>query len=412
MISNNDHIELIESKFKKYKKWIFPIKALVVKPFENYRKSKVIRDNRSKSPITSAILNAVGYCHFKLEERPNKELAVAIGISFIRPNEFSKNDPKLGKEIAVAYTKFLNDPERDKSITQLYREFTWNDTKIHDTAAFDTELSFNTAVNFGHLGDYIGGVYNKVSVTYNLGMHYDCFVTGSHICGNKYAYAMYYDRPIIYQVHLYLLNIIGRYISLKYKDYSEQYCLTKRQNDEEEYVKADNPCGPKIKNNTVIIPMDFRVHILTGKTRAGRLGYCCEEDIHRTIGYIAIRMENNKWYCGVSYCAPEDLERFNHKHGRKLAYARMMERYEQNAQGVLPWILDRINFHHGSNLPNYYECKKNGRTKAIVYDYWRNKYEVEDAVNFLASKTGTNNEVVEDFLYVTGCGQITAEECL
>lgn len=405
MISNNSHIELIESKFKKYKKWIFPIKGVVVKTCENYRKGKKIRDNLTTAPIVSAILNSVGYCHFKLEERPNKELAVAVGISFIHPDEFSQNDPKLGKEIAVANTKFLDDPDRDKNVTQLYREYTWKGTEFHGGDDWDT------AINFGPLSSYIGGVYDKVSITYNFGMRYDFFTKKRHICGNKYGFGMYYDRPIIYQVQLYLLRTIGRYISLKYKNYSEQYCLIKRQNDEDMCVKKESFHYYKIKNNTVIVPMDFRVHIFTGKTKAGRLGYCCEDDDIKTIGYIAIRMENNKWYCGVSYCAPEDLERFNHKHGRKLAYARMMERYEQNTRGVLPWILDRINFHHGSNLPNYYECKENGRTKAIVYDYWRNKDEVEEAVKFLANKTSTNKEVVEDFFYVTGCGQIK-EECL
>lgn len=434
MTLNDKLIENIDNKFKKFAKWVFPLKAVVinVRDPKSYLKQTKTAKNIGYSDLRSANLSSVGYVHFQLKETTipkeaehvngGRCLEVACGISFCDPEDYFKDyNPTRGKQIAKDYTRFKNGkvydndkeiPTKQVSVDCEYSFINYEKKLGNWIFRNDNVLLANPhgyMPDFREFGDMFHRVYDKIIVTYNFSMRESQLLTREYIgTGDGFEYIPHDNAAFIWQVKYYLNNLIGRYISTKYKDTALAYKqdMIALSNKMEACIVKTSQI--KIKNNTVIIPLEVCVEKFESLTRAGRTRHSMLSADSTIIGYMAVRFENDKWYCGASYCNPEDLSRFSSKHGRKLAYARMMERFENNEPGVLPWIIDRMNFHDFSNLPNFYMYEENGKTKAIHYRSTVNENMWKYHIDVLARRTNVTQTTVDDFLVAAG---ITREEC-
>lgn len=403
---SHDCLESLQSGMKPYSKSIFPIKAFVMKAKKLTDKDRenIHRVLFSQHPH-SAVLNTVGYCHHKIEDNDG-HLRIGIGVSFCPPEEYDQIDHEMGKQIAIDNTTChgwavpegtaeINDPRHCNTVTLEFKDSDWIITSKPDCEEVSPSPSF-----------YIQPCYKKLFKSVTLVLSYNIApkkllqeVFESKI-GSKYCYVMWNQSSVLNQIRAYTRNLLDRYVSSKYKDFVEAYAEAIK--DREEEVYAIRHCDAresdiKIKNNTVIMPIMVNIEKYYPKNRisASKVG-ACKIFERRAVGYIALRVEGKRWYIGASYCNPEDYPNFSHKHGRKLAYRRMMEYYEKNESGVVPSLITRIFSKNMVGIPNYhYSITEDGKFSAISYQEVAH-FEVYGYINALIESGTATKDTIAD----------------
>lgn len=375
---DDDCLERLQSGMEPYSKRIFPIKAFVMKAKKITDKDRenIHRVLFSQFPH-SAVLNTVGYCHHKIEDNDG-HLRIGIGVSFCPPEEYDQIDYEVGKQIAIDNTTCYgwavpagetesNDARHCNTITMEFKNGDWIMTSKSDERRYSPSPAF-----------YIQPCYSKLFKSVTLVMSYNVApkkllqeVFESKV-GSKYCYVMWNHTTVAGQISAYTRNLLDRYVSSKYKDFVEAYAEAIKDREEEvKAIERNDAHEPdiKIKNNTVIMPIMMNIEKYYPKNRvsASKVG-SCKRFVRHAVGYIALRVEGKRWYIGASYCNPEDYSNFSHKHGRKLAYRRMMEYYEKKESGVVPSLITRLFSKNMAGVPNYhYSITEDGKFSAIWY---------------------------------------------
>ena len=324
---------------KKYytPKRTFPLKAMVFRRNDAFVRSTLHRN----------ILPAVGYVHFHfwdLESDNMHSLNINIGISFCDPNEYLEADSNHGKEMAKTieyrpHNCISNDFKfvEDKEVFQPMEDY-FNDEEIlkHPYKGnFDTFFRLPLFTQRA-----IARHFEKVTMFLNFNMREENF-SACKIRGKEVAYL--FERTILDQIECYFNRAMQSYLHKRFKDDFEptksSEILLERRNHR---IFGPMTPAPKIKNGCIILPIKSNIYFRDFKKYSRGNAPEIKRKNCVSIGFIAVKVENDDFYIGTSYCNPADASEYKPKFGKRLAYKRMMERYEKKEKNQMSCLDKRI----------------------------------------------------------------------
>ncbi len=331
-------------------KRIFPIKAKVIRknamtpPTDFYERKAERTLFRDTAP-------AVGYVHFKFNDMETQEgkkcLNISIGVSFCHPNDFKRFHSEYGKRLAktIEYNPHaclahnFEYVEEQRVFRPMMVSSLTTDNK-DECYKKKFERFFDLRCN---IQKPIARHFEQVTVLLNFNILQKNFTTFK-VRGREVKY--FFERFMIDQIGDYLEIALKSYL---HKRFEEEFVESVNKSDFWDYTAHHpywgiNPYTPKprIKDGCIILStktnMVFRDYTEYSRGKAPK--YKIRKNVN--VGYVAIKVEGDDFYIGTSYCNPADAKKFKTKFGKRLAFKRMMERYEKGEKNKITCLDKRV----------------------------------------------------------------------